>query len=83
MQLLKPPDRHHRICRKCHKPIGKHHKWHQLKVGWFSVHYTVEHNDCKNPTMETAWQRSQRLGPELPFRDVQPPGGLMGNERAQ
>lgn len=61
---------HHRICRKCHQPIKKHHRWHQLQVGWFSITYTVEHNDCKNPTMETPRERSMRMGPELPFNET-------------
>jgi len=29
--------------------------------------YAVEHNDCKNPMMETPRQLAMRLGPELPF----------------
>lgn len=44
-----PAKSNHRICRKCKKQIKKHHRWHQVKVGWFAPWYTCEHWDCNNP----------------------------------
>ena len=58
-------DRHHRVCRLCHKPIKKKEHWRQVQVGWFAPVYTVEHRDCKNPLHNPA--PPPDLGPELPF----------------
>ena len=59
---------HRRVCCKCKKPITKHHRWHHKGWHFLFIHDDrPQHNDCKNPRMETLFEVSQRLGPELPF----------------
>jgi len=62
---------HHRVCRLCQRPIYKMHKYRHIKVGPFRVD-KVEHKDCSNPTMGTAYQLAQRFIPELPFEEPKP-----------
>lgn len=70
LDFFRRGDEHHRVCRICHKPIRRHEHWRQVRTGWFAPVYTVEHRDCKHPTIdprETPYQRAKRLEPELPF----------------
>jgi hypothetical protein len=60
-------DRHHRICRLCHRPVKKHERWRQVKVGWFAPVYTVEHRDCTNPLAPARCVPAHPVEPELPF----------------
>ena len=58
---------HHRICRLCKKSIKRHHKWHQVRVGWMAPWFCCEHRDCANPTLETPFQLAERMGEDLSF----------------
>ncbi len=57
---------HKRVCRKCHKLIKRHHRWHQVKIGWFSPWFCCEHWDCANP-LRDPHAVAPYVGPELPF----------------
>ena len=87
-------DNHHRVCRLCHKPIKKHERWRQVKVGWFAPVYTVEHRNCAQPAEPAQWIPAvpKPNEPELPFEwadetvlhgDVFPVYGAAGKEKVQ
>lgn len=69
LALFRPRNEPHRVCWRCKKLIKRREKYHHIRVGWFSPVFTVEHRDCKNPTMLTTQEIVQQLGPELPFPD--------------
>ena len=60
----------HRICRKCKAQIRRRHRWHQVRVGWFSPWYTCEHWDCTDPMRDPKIPGERKSEPQLPFEQV-------------